>query len=177
MTTPTRRTARGQSIDVQERLTLLERRLARGFGARPWQDWAIKSGPTSCASDYLNVWARGLDSGGSLDSTMFPGGILVKEAGEYDILAQQRGANDVTLSDTGYISLGINGSRSALEGRADGVFSHDHTGTPSGFTSSAYIGFLPAGSIITAGPTSALASRLLYAAPTYIGTLKIRRIS
>lgn len=177
MTTPTRRTARGQALDVQERLTLLERRLARGFGSPVWQDWAAKGGPTLNVTDYVNGWAKGVDAGMTLDATSNVQGILIGTDGVYEVTAEQRGG-DVGAGDaSSFLCLALAGNRGALETREGGIFSHDHTSSAYSFSTSRYIGPLLAGELITAGPPSTYATRMVYAGATVNGTIWVRRIS
>ena len=109
---------------------------------------------------------------------IYPGGILVQEAGEYEILAQQRSSAATGAGDaSGYICLAIDGNRDILESREDCMFTHDHTAQQATFASSSYIGGIPANTLITAGAPVVYADRLAYGAGSYVGVLTVRRIS
>lgn len=136
-----------------------------GFSA----DWAVKGGPTSLASAYENVWAVGFDGGGVLDGESNANGIVVGADGVYEIEGAQRGDGANV-----YVTLALDGSRTALETHADGLFTHDHSAGANNYSTSSYIGRLSAGDIITlGGPTS---TNLVYASSTLTGFIKARRI-
>lgn len=143
----------------------------RQAGSSPLTEWAVKGGPSSYYSPYVNIWAKGIDSGGSIDAHTNPASIVIGETGIYEVIAFQRGT---TSSD--YIGIGLNGDRTALESRAEGVWTHDHASGANSFSTSRYLGQLNAGELITSG-AYASGTGVLQGSATHIGTLQVRRIS
>lgn len=136
------------------------------------QEWASKGGPTSLASAYRNVWAKGIDSGGSIDAHSNAEYIEITQDGIYDVTAVQRAAGGSSV----YIGLGLDGSRTALESRAEGMWVHDHASAANEFTTSRYLGPLTAGERITAGAASE-GTALTYASSPLTGAIYVRRVS
>jgi hypothetical protein len=100
----------------------------------------------------------------------------MNEDGYYDIEACQRG-NGVGAPN-GYITAALSGDRLALQNRTDGVFKHDHSAANNSYAHTGYLGFLPAGSVITVGPPdSTTAGYMLYGANNYLGWLQAKRLS
>lgn len=143
--------------------------------ARIQAAWAIVSGPTSFAANFINNWSRQLSSDDDVFTTG-PQGIILNEDGYYDIEGAQRG-NGVSVPN-GYVTVALSGDRLALENRTDGVFKHDHSPANNSYSHTGYLGFLPAGSVITMGPPdSGTSGYMYYAAQPYIGWLQARRLS
>lgn len=138
-------------------------------------DWASKGGPTSVPSAYNNVWAKGVDTDGSLDATSNPNGIIIGETGTYEVTMEQRGGGSASPAND-YIGLALSGDRATLEARAGGVYTHDHCPGNNLFSHSRYIGTLNAGEVITGGPPST-STNMMYGAATHIGMLTVRRLS
>lgn len=133
-------------------------------------DWAAKAAPTSWSSAYKNIWNKSAGSNKSMDAASLNYGIKILVDGYYDIQLHQRsnGAGD------GLVGISLNGDRTTLENRADGVWTHGH-GTYSGeFIDSYYIGKLFANEIISGGSNTG--TNLLFGTNTYIGVLIIKRI-
>jgi hypothetical protein len=138
------------------------------------QEWASKGGPSSWVSAYKATWAKGIDSGGSVDAHSNAQGIVIGETGIYEVVAQQR-ANG---TGSGYIALALNGNRTTLENRTNGVFAHDHAVSANVYTTSHYMGELQAGEVITAGaPEATTSGYLTYATTPLTGQIYVRRIS
>jgi hypothetical protein len=162
-------------VNLRQRVASLERRGVtgrHGGAVSPIRvmTWAAKSGPSAWISQYKNSWARFEGNGGSLDAGTDPNGILVLANGTYEIHAHQRGA-----SASDYIGIGIGGSRDALELRAGGVWTHDHSPGGNGFANSYYMGPLVVGELITAG--GPVAGGNIFGGSTTAGALYVRRIS
>lgn len=139
------------------------------------KEWAAKGGPSSITAAYKTVWAKGLDSGGSLDAHTATDGIIIGETGIYECIAYQRGGPSATAGSD-YIGLALNGDRATFESRTTGIWTHDHSPGNNMFAVSTYIGQLNAGEKVTAGAPST-SNLLLYGAETHRGTLTVRRIS
>jgi hypothetical protein len=147
-------------------------------GADGWKNWnkitndiAWKEGPSSYNSAYKNNWWRGDGRGESLDATSDSTGIYIRETGWYYCMAYQRisGAG-------GMIGIGVNGDRSAIEGRTGNLWGHDHSGDGAGeWSQSLCIGYLPAGWLITSGPPSN--ANAAFGSSGYAGGLIIWRAS
>lgn len=133
-------------------------------------DYAIKEGPASYASPYITNWSYGYDNGTSFDATSDGTGIIINESGWYHVTTYQRsGGADM------YTGLSLNGDRTTLENRAEGLWGHDHAGYGGGWSHSIYIGPLNAGEKICAGtPTTQTAQ---YSTTGYSGGIYIVRIS
>jgi len=162
-------------VDLRDRMDRLERRRPGGRGggsATPLRitGWAAKSGPAAWVSAYKNSWARFEGNTTLLDAGTDPNGILVLANGDYEIHAHQRGA-----SATDYLGVAINGDRAALEFRAGGVWTHDHSPGGNGFSNSYYMGPLAVGDLITAG--GPVAGGNLFGSATTAGALYVRRIA
>ena len=116
--------------------------------ANPETTFAFLQAPSSYSSAYINVWSRTFSHGPavSVNST----GITVAEAGYYYIEYAHRALN----TSNGYVGIGLNGDRTALEGRSTGMWTHDHSAGVNKFSHSKYVGYLNAGEKITAGPPS-----------------------
>jgi hypothetical protein len=170
---------------VQDEMQLLGRRRssvtrddieALGLRIARSQEWAAKGGPKNITGAYRTTWEKGLDSGGTIDAHSDAGGILIGEAGIYEITAQQRGGPNANPAND-YIGIALDGDRSALENRAGGVWTHDHCPGSNLFTTSRYIGALNAGERITAGHFQTSPNYLSYGPESIRGTLTVRRIS
>lgn len=162
--------ARRRSSVTRDDIDALNLRLNRS------EEWAAKGAPLSFVRDYTNRWGKGIDSGGTLDADESTDWIRVNEAGVYHARAVQRGTGVNT--DSAYLTLALDGNRAALENRADGMFTHDHAVGNRAYSESEYLGFLPAGSVITAGASSSSVQNLLtYGSSTNIGSIMVRRIS
>jgi hypothetical protein len=131
---------------------------------------AAKEGPTSLISAYKNRWAKGFGLGTSLDWSTYDYGIQVKDTGVYEVWATQRS----TGADS-FIGISINGDRTTLEDRTNGIWSHDHSNVPAGWTKSYYLGYLNASEIISAGSPSG--ANCVFASDGYAGFLSIKRIA
>lgn len=136
------------------------------------KSWGFKKGPLAFVSDYMNSWASGYQVGTSLDCTSSANGCTILKSGTYEIRCVQR-ANSTTST---FIGLALTGDRITLEGYANGVWSHDHSITPGGFTESNYMGPLTAGQFITCGPPTANSTFVVYSATSYNGTITIKRL-
>jgi len=112
---------------------------------------ATKSG----ASSYNNVYRNNWNKGWGLNTDMFDwsssaSAITVKIAGYYEVRGWQRALGN---GGNPFFCVALNGNRESLEYRADGIWTHSHTGGSYGsFTWSMYFGWLDANSIITGGP-------------------------
>ena len=169
--------------DIVDRISGLERRIVRAAQAvdldplRNGQEWGMKGAPTSQVAQHVNRWFKAVDSGGSVDAKVNTDGILINEAGVYEITARQR----VAGTSSAYSSLAIDGDRAALDSRLDGIFDHDHAAAADHFTQSRYVGTLPANTLITYGPPAGQAASVQYTTEvdgaTFTGTLLVRRIS
>lgn len=140
------------------------------------QEWAAKGGPLAHvgtpAGPYANSWAKGVDSGGSIDAHSDPLRILISEDGVYEVVAMQR-----AVGAGAYIGIGLNGSREAVADRPEGMWTHDHAGGATSFTNSRYLGPLLAGESITAGPPGGAGDTVQYSAGSFTGNIYVRRIS
>lgn len=143
----------------------------RQAGTYPLGEWAAKAGPQSYYSPYVNIWAKGIDSGGSLDAHTNPASIAIGETGVYEVTGMQRGA-----SSSDYIGIALNGDRTALQTRATGVWTHDHASGANSFSQSQYTGRLNAGELITMGAPIG-GTGIMQGADTHLGALYVRRIS
>lgn len=132
-------------------------------------DWAAKSGPTSWSSAYKNIWNKGAGSSKSMDHSTLNYGIKILVDGYYHISLHQR-----CSGTDGYVALSLNGDRTTLENRTDGVWTHSHGAYSGEFTDSYYIGKLFANEIISGGGASS--SGLTFASSGYSGVLIIKRI-
>lgn len=128
--------------------------------------WAGVSGPTSWASAYTNNWNQARDQGSFMTASST--GITINRSGRYHVISGQR-AN--STNDT-YYGIGANGSRTALENRTTGIWSHDHSGYPNLWAKSVYIGYLAAGEKLTGGaPNSTYAGRFTFSTAGWAGFL------
>lgn len=137
--------------------------------------WGMKGGPVAHAGapggPYASTWQKGIDSGEYIDAHSNALGILINATGVYEIQARHRAA-----SANGYATLAINGDRTALENRADGVFMHDHGVAMDDFSISEYIGVVPTGTLITHGPPSGQGATMRYGVGVYAGSLSVKRL-
>lgn len=151
----------------------------RAFGRSALAEWGVKSGPNqhvgAPGGANANSWYRGYDSGGSIDATIYPLGILIGEDAIYEAVAKQRGNG--SNPGSAYITLGINGNRQALEDRPGGAWFHDHSSTNYTSSESRYVGPLARGEIVTAGPPAGMGSALYYGSSGLYGGIWIRRLS
>ena len=127
-------------------------------------NWAGVRGPTSLASAYKNVWATGFSSGTFLSTNS--SGIVINRSGRYYVWAGQRASSTASV----FIGIGSDGNRTALEGSTLGVWGHDHSQSPNQWTVSHYIGYLPSGTLLTAG-SSGSTSGLAYGSSGFTGFL------
>jgi hypothetical protein len=139
-------------------------------------DWGGKSGPDAYVSPYISRWARGVDSGGSVDAHSNANAILIGETGIYDIHCYFRGT---TASD--YAALALNGDRTAFENRSTvgplkGVWTHDHAAGANNNSASHYLGQMLAGDIVTAGAYTS-GTGISQAAAASTGALTVRRVA
>lgn len=141
----------------------------------PVQEWASKGGPASISAAYVTNWAKGIDSGGSIDATSDAQGFLIGETGNYEVLLVQRGGPSSTPA-ADYVGLALNGDRTVMESRAEGVWTHDHTPGSNMFSTSRYIGLLNSGEKVTGGAFST-SNNMLYGTATHTGMMQIRRIT
>lgn len=112
-------------------------------------DFAWKEGPSSFNAAWKFNWAKSGSKGTSLDAATYGYGILVNEAGWYNVDTWWRG------NQGNYMGIGINGDRGSLEGADSyGLWGHDHTYGNGAWTHSRYIGYLEAGWIISSGSPS-----------------------
>jgi len=126
--------------------------------------WAGVSGPTSWASAYRNNWNQARDQGSFM--TAGSTGITINQSGRYHVIAGQR-CNSTTDA---YFGIGESGSRTALENRTTGIWSHDHAGYPNQWTQSVYVGYLVSGEVLTSGaPNSSNAGRLTFSTAGWAG--------
>lgn len=132
--------------------------------------FGAKSGPTGLAAAYRNTWGKGYGAGTGIDATSYNDGIMITDDGFYEVIAAQR--SDGTNV---YIGIGINGDRTTPEGRASGIWSHDHAAVSGGWTKSYYMGILYSGEKITAGSSGSTAG-LQYSTAGYAGFLTVKRI-
>lgn len=132
-------------------------------------DFAAKQGPNAFGQAYQMQWAKGYGFGTSLSWTYSNYGIYVNETGYYEIRAAQRGA------ENNYSALGLSGNRATLEGRANGIWSHDHNGASGGggWSESYFLGQLNAGEFVTFGPAS---NNQNTGGQGYDGFLSVKRI-
>lgn len=141
-------------------------------------DWAMMGGPLvhtgGPGGAYATTWQKGLvgGAGGVFNTTSSNLGVTVLVDGVYEAESKHRVA-----SAGGYSTLAINGDRTALENRADGIFNHDHGSAADNYSTSQYTGFLPAGTVITMGPPSGQGGTMRFGAATFYGTLKIKRLA
>ncbi len=160
---------RRRSSVTRDDIDALNLRLARS------EEWAAKGGPKAITGAYRTTWEKGVDSGGTIDAHSDAGGILIGEPGYYEITMEQRGGSGSGTND--YVGIALNGDRSALENRADGMWTHDHCPGMNLFATSRYIGKLNSGERITAGHYQTSPNYLSYGPASHIGMLAIRRIS
>ena len=136
------------------------------------RSWGFKKAPIAFVTDYINSWSSGYHAGTSIDCTSSANGCSILKSGTYEIRCVQRASSTTST----FIGIALNGDRVTLEGYANGVWSHDHSISPGGFTESNYMGQLTAGQFITCGPPTANSALVVYAANAYNGTLTIKRI-
>ena len=134
-------------------------------------EWAAKIGQTSWVSDFKFRYNSGQGNGSSLDWVSSTDGIYVLKSGLYVCRATAR-----SIGTDMYIGVGVNGSRSTLEGRSTGAWEHDHSGYNNKFSESSYWGYLNAGELITAGTPNGMQSYVLYTTSGFAGCLRIMRI-
>jgi hypothetical protein len=133
-------------------------------------DWAAKTSPSAWSSAYKNVWAKGAGSSKSLDHSSLNYGIRVLVDGYYEVRLHQR----MTGGGDNFVGIAIDGNRTTLESRVDGVWTHSHGTYSAEFTDSYYIGKLFANEIITGGGPSS--TNLVFPSLSYAGVLIIKRI-
>lgn len=125
-------------------------------------DWGGKSGIASYAAAYRIAWSRGIDGGGVINATADGQGIRIGASGIYEIDFRHRGGS---AGNVDYSTLALDGNRENFEKLAgglpapnnvaiSGVWGHDHPAVYDNFGESYWMGSLPAGSLITAGPNS-----------------------
>ncbi len=137
------------------------------------KSWGFKKGPTSHSANYISVYNSGYHVGSSIDCTSSTTGCTILKAGTYEVRCVHRAANTASV----YVGIALNGDRSALETRADAIWSHDHSVSPGGFTESNFMGTLSAGNFITCGaPDGTISPNLSYGAQGYVGSITIKRI-
>lgn len=139
-------------------------------------DWGGKSGPDLYVSPYVARWARGVDSGGSVDAHSSTNAIIIGETGIYDIHCYFRGT-----SPSDYAALALNGNRTAFEDRSTaaplkGVWTHDHAAGANNNSASHYLGQMLAGDIVTAGAYTS-GTGIVHAAAASTGALTVRRVA
>lgn len=167
-------------VDLRQRVSILERRgLSRGGSRRGvWQEWGGKSGITQHTAAYKSTWARGIDSGGTIDAHSNATGILIGADGIYEVRSVMRGG---ASGNAAYQALGLNGDRVAFEARSldpgmVGIWTHSHPGAGNDFTESNYLGALYAGDLITAG-IGAVGMDIGVGVAATFGSLTVKRIS
>ncbi|WWV91851.1 minor tail protein [Microbacterium phage phiMiGM15] len=167
--------ADAKSISTTQRVSALERNVEFAHAA---SEWGAKGGPAANAGKYVTQWAKGVDSGGSVDARSEPNAIVIKTTGVYEVTYRHRAGANANTND--YICLAIGGNREAMESRADGVWDHEHataSGANNTFVTSRYIGRLTSGERVTGGHHRDTADNMIYSAATVAGTLTVRRIS
>lgn len=143
------------------------------FNVNAKTSFAWKTGPLSSPALYTNIWDKGFNYGPALDATPSDG-IIVNESGWYYVEYMQRS----TGSNNGYIGLGINGSRTALETRTNGMWTHDHSYYNGTFAHSKYVGWLNAGEKITAGhPATNYTSYMQFGNNSDIGVFYVIKLN
>lgn len=130
-------------------------------------DFAWKEGPSAYVSPYKVNWTSGGHQGTSLNATANAGYITVNTTGYYLVRAWQRVAVEQM------IGLSLNGDRTALEGRSDNLWGHDHCSVDGGWAQSVITGYLEAGWNISAGPPDNYGQ---YSAQGYSGGMFIIRL-
>lgn len=132
-------------------------------------DYAAKEGPVSYNAAYKVNWQKGYGIGSSLNWSTYSYGIYVNETAHYEVRGAQRG------SENNYSGIGLNGDRTSLENRAEGIWSHDHNGASGGggYSESYYLGILYAGEIVTFGGAT---NNQTLASDGYAGFLSVKRI-
>lgn len=130
-------------------------------------DFAWKEGPTAYVSAYKVNWNQGGHQGTSLNATANAGYITVNTTGYYLVRAWQR------VAEEQMIGIALNGDRTALEGRSDNLWGHDHCAGPECWAQSVITGYLEAGWNISAGPPSNYGS---FGTAGYAGGLFIIRL-
>jgi hypothetical protein len=161
-----------QAIPAKDGVTLLtsESTNVSSLLAREYA-WGGKSGPSSWSSAYINIWNFGKHSGTGIDATTYTDGVMITESGVYEVRTGQRASG--TGND--YVGIGVAGNRATLEGRLEGMWSHDHSSNTSTWTQSYYIGPLYAGEKITSGSPGSGAA-LVYGTDNAYGYLSVRRL-
>lgn len=154
-----------------------------GWYGLPHTEWGGKSGPVTQAAAYRMNWARGISSGGTIDTSTHTSRIKIGMDGIYDVRGYMRGSSAGGAGE--YAALGLDGSRDDFEGRANsgntpgtmvGVWTHDHPAGENNFSTSYYTGQLYAGDLITFGPQTT-GSTMLFGNQASSGALYVRRIS
>lgn len=160
-------------VELSQRKVVIHGRSQGDARVSVMQEWAALAGPTSRSVDYIHNWARTLSSGPSMTAMLT--GIEINEDGIYDIDAAQRA--NATNPTAAYATVALNGDRTALEDRAEGVFKHGHAAGANNYSTSGYFGPLYAGEKLTFGVPSANATYMVYGANPYIGWVTARRIA
>jgi hypothetical protein len=135
--------------------------------------WGYKEGPVSWNSAYKNNWDNGGGSGGDIDCTSNSQGCIINYTAIYEVDCYQRANGTGSL----YVGLGINGDRSAIEGRSNSMWTHDHSEIDGKFSESHYIGKLSSGELVTCGPPdTGRRDRAYFGSDGYRGVMKIKRV-
>jgi len=121
----------------------------------PETTFAFLHSPSGYSGAYKNTWSYQHSHGPAI--TTSSDGITVSESGYYYIEGAQRSDDN----NNGYVGIGVNGNRDALEDRTSGVWTHDHSGRTDRFAHSKYIGYLNANEKITFGPPNSSGSNEL----------------
>ena len=136
--------------------------------------WAACGGPTSHISGqtYWNRWGQYVSDSDFISAGST--GIYISRTGRYYVTAGQR-ANSTTSV---FIGIASSGSRSALDSRSTGIWSHDHASQANQWTLSTYIGVLNNTELVTMGHsgTGGNSSGLVYGTSGYAGFLMVQYI-
>jgi hypothetical protein len=129
------------------------------------------SGPNLWISAYKTRFAKQWGYGPDLNPYSTNDGILVLRTGYYHVRAVQRIG---TAGTNSFITVAVNGNRSTLETRADGIFNHSHGQGSAIYTESNFYGQLITGELITMGAsTTTNRDLLIYGNDGYVGSLTI----
>jgi microcystin-dependent protein len=140
-------------------------------------DWAMMGGPLVHAGGpggpYATTWYKGVIFGrsGVFSTSASNLGITILETGIYELESKHRAAQANV-----YSTLALNGDRTALENRADGIFNHDHSAGADNYSTSQYRGVLEAGLVVTMGPPAGQGGTMRFGSLTIYGTLVAKRI-
>lgn len=161
-----------QSGSISGSLTITDDLTVNGNIVSFLGDWAGKEGPTSFDISHRVFWGRGYGEGSSLDATSNSRGIIVNESGIYYAAYRHR-ANSGTDA---YGAISRNGDRGAFENRTSMIWNHSHTQGANTYYISEFVGQVNAGEMISAGPTSADSTYVVYNSESYAGTLMVWRL-